>query len=129
MSKIKLTTCEKRALALCESIKSNGHGSIEIEWKRSAMWGSNPVITHRGEKCCNVSGCGYDKQSTALADVLRFLFPIDSPSYNAVWTTGGAGESSTMKALALHGWEMRKVVDSKSFDAYELKAQAVAVPA
>ncbi len=118
--KTKLTTCEKRAESFCRSLIQNAGGTVQIEWKRSQMWGHNPVILHRGEKCCNVGGCGYDKQSTALADVLRFLFPIGSAPYNEVWATGGCGESATMRTLAKHGWTMRKVANSSTFDGYEL---------
>lgn len=124
--KTKLTTCERRAESFCREIIHSGGGTVQIEWKRSAMWGHNPVILHRGGKCCNVGGCGYDKQSTALADVLRFLFPIDSAPYMEVWGKGGVGESSVMDCLGSHGWEMRKVASSSTFDAYELKLKVAA---
>lgn len=123
--KTKLTTCERRAESFCRSIIHNGGGTVQIEWKRSRMWGSNPVISYHGGKCCNVSGCGYDKQSTALADVLRFIFPIDSAPYMDLWTKGGVGESAVMDTMAKHGWKMRKVASSSSFDAYELTLPAM----
>ena len=124
--KTKLTTCERRAESFCRNLVHNGCGTVQIEWKRSRMWGHNPVISHHGEKCCNISGCGYDKQSAALADVLRFLFPIGSDAYNAVHATSGCGDSSTTAKLAQHGWNMRKVASSSTFDAYELTLAAMA---
>lgn len=117
----KLTITEKRALRFCEALREYKGGCINVEWKRSAMWGSNPVIEAYGGKCTNISGCGYDKLSSALAQCLRFLFPIGSIAYNEVWQTGGAGESSTCAALAKYGWLLSKVGSGKSFDCYELK--------
>lgn len=123
--KTKLTTCEKRALALCDSIARFGSGTVQIEWKRSKMWGHNPVILHHGQKCCNIGGCGYDKQSAALADVLRFLFPIGSDAYNEVHGSSGCGAQTVESRLKKHGWNMRKVASSSTFDAYELTLAAM----
>ena len=52
---------------------------ISIEWKKSRTWGSNPhaeaTIQHKDgsysygfAKC---SGCGYDKESTVIADIFN----------------------------------------------------------
>lgn len=117
---MKLTTTEKRAKAFCESlIKFNG-GNIGIEWKRSAMYGMNPVIEYQGGKCTNVSGCGYDKESAALASVLCYLFPIDSEPFLRVARGQGAGLSSIVTRLEENGWKLEKTASGKTFDAYEL---------
>lgn len=67
---------------------------ISIEWKRSQMWGSNPraeawatfkdkngntnsVYVQSG----SIGGCGYDKQSTAVADCLNQIKQVLKPLY------------------------------------------------
>lgn len=53
---------------------------INVEWKKSYMWGSNPRAEARVEykdNSCNyfdsgsIGGCGYDKLSTAIANSLN----------------------------------------------------------
>lgn len=53
---------------------------INVEYKRSAMWGMNPRAEARVEMAdgtCqhfesgSIGGCGYDKQSTAVANVMN----------------------------------------------------------
>lgn len=62
--------------------------TINIEWTKSATWGANP----RGEgwvrfklpegmhserkECAGVTGCGFDKLSTAVANVLNQFAPL-----------------------------------------------------
>lgn len=120
----KLTLTERRAKAFCAQLNANDGGNINVEWKRSHVWGYNPSITSYEGKCTNVSGCGYDKLSTALAVCLRFLFPEESEAHHAIWRTGGAGESSTRDALAAHGWTLEKTASGSTFDAYKLSRKA-----
>ena len=50
---------------------------IIIEWKKSKKWGRNPkAYTNFGFKGATVSGCGYDKRSTALAKGLNSHLPL-----------------------------------------------------
>lgn len=116
----KLTTCETRAKSFCESLATYGGGDFGVEWKRSAMWGSNPVIAHRGGKCTNISGCGYDKLSAALASVLCFLFTYGSDEFNAVAALGGCGVSSVQSTLESHGWKLDRTATSSTFDGFRL---------
>lgn len=116
---MKLCKSEKNALAFCENLKRFG-GSVDIDWVKSNSYGNNPVIRYHGEKCCQVSGCGYDKESTALANVLRFLFVIDSEEYFKVWNTGGAGVNSVISQLLKYGYELRCVARGKTWDSYVL---------
>lgn len=58
--------------------------TISIEWKRNRIWGLNPKATLYGSNRINgksIGGCGYDRKSTAFADVanqelslLKFLY-------------------------------------------------------
>ena len=54
--------------------------TINIEWKRSQMWGSNPNCTaevsfqdgtFERSPVYKASGCGYDKESTVIAEVFN----------------------------------------------------------
>lgn len=47
---------------------------IVVQWKKSTTWGHNPHCeVHDGEKCYTgtASGCGYDKESSAMAEALN----------------------------------------------------------
>lgn len=47
---------------------------ISVEWKRSRTWGANPTADIRtvdGWFSGHASGCGYDKQSAAVAEALN----------------------------------------------------------
>ena len=117
-----MTTTEKRANALCESIRRNDGGSVTVEWIKSATWGSNPRIMHDGEKCTNISGCGYCKHSAALASALCYLGTTEEER-RSIARTLGAGVSSVRDALASLGWKLECVASGKSFDAYLLTAE------
>lgn len=120
---MKMTITEKRAKALCEAIKhaiSNG-GSypITIDWIKSSTWGQNPRIMHNGKKATNVSGCGYCKHSTALAQALRFLGDNEATMHN-IWSKGGCGVSAVTSALLEAGYFLEAVASGKSFDCYKI---------
>lgn len=57
--------------------------SVSVEWKRNSYWGNNPVATVWAdiETTGRASGCGYDKESAAIAEafnknlaILRILY-------------------------------------------------------
>ncbi len=67
---------------------------ISVEWKRSAIWGANPkaecwaqFINAKGEQDSvyvvsgSIGGCGYDKLSTAVAEVLNQVNAVLKPLY------------------------------------------------
>jgi hypothetical protein len=67
---------------------------VSVEWKRSQMWGSNPTaeawcsyVDENGNrnshyaKSGSIGGCGYDKLSTAVADVLNQFNEVLKPLY------------------------------------------------
>ena len=116
----KMTTVEQRAKSHCERLKAHNGGTIVIEWRKSAVWGSNPVIKNgSGEKICSVSGCGYCKHSTALANALQFMGETEEQR-NAIARTGGAGVSSVVSALKECGWNLEAKSGSKTIDLHEL---------
>jgi hypothetical protein len=69
---------------------------ITIEWVRSQTWGHNPTVyTNTGYTHKGISGCGYDKQSTAtgyaLSDnlsILKLLYQKKEEELNKVISSG-----------------------------------------
>lgn len=56
---------------------------ISVEWKKSATWGSNPHVklsAYSSNNCdtaeSTASGCGYDKESQAIAEALNAIYGI-----------------------------------------------------
>ena len=118
---MKLTKTEENAKLLCTWIKSGNRNGIVIEWRKSHTWGMNPHISLGDEReCVRVSGCGYCKESTALAHCLCWLFELDTGAHNEVSRTAGAGVSSVAEALARHGWKLEAVADGKNSRAYSV---------
>ncbi len=113
------TILEKRAAAFCADLARYGNAAITVEWRRSAAWGHNPAVTHNGEKLAGASGCGYCKESAALAECLRWLGATEDDR-RLVSSAHGCGVETVIKRLAGIGWQMRRVASGKTFDAYEL---------
>ncbi len=120
MTKTKLTTVEKRAQSYCQNVNRWGNADFGVEWKKSRMWGHNPVIESNEGKMCSISGCGYCKLSSALAYVLCFLFPVESDAFNEVQRTAGAGEGSVREALKRNGWILERTATGNHFDGFRL---------
>lgn len=120
----KLTTTEKRAVALCDSIRQStrdgGNYPVTVEWIESRTWGSNPRIMHHGGKCTNVSGCGYCKHSTALAEALRWLGETEDARH-AIGRKAGVGVRAVVDELQAQGWILESAASGKSFDAYTIR--------
>lgn len=115
----RLTKTEQRAVELCEQIRQGYRTYVTIEWRKSRTWGSNPHIDFGGD-CVSVSGCGYCKESTALAEALRFLG--GSPeAVSAIWQTGGAGVFSVASALKSLGWHLEKITGTTTTDTYRIE--------
>ena len=54
--------------------------NVSVEWKKSRMWGNNPqaeaTVCYTDHSCntfksSSIGGCGYDKESTAIAEALN----------------------------------------------------------
>lgn len=126
---------------------------ITIEWKKSRTWGSNPHLEARIEHwdgsfsyaTATASGCGYDKESTVIADVFnQFLkyklhklpvenvanwgpgnpakephLPYGIHNYNGHWSYGGGIGTNCYYAICeAIGGKFENVASGKTFDAY-----------
>ena len=112
---------EENAKLLCEWIRNGLRKGIIIEWRKSSTWGMNPHISLGDEReCVRVSGCGYCKESTALAHCLCWLFDLDTEAHKDVSSTAGAGVSSVADELAKHGWKLEAIAEGKNIRAYSV---------
>ena len=128
---------------------------ISIEWKKSKMWGSNPsaecVYSYRdisGELRTNrvfsgsIGGCGYDKQSTSVAnclnqinEILKMLYTIKNDNidkdnrdifgYGSGYgltpsIEGGVGVSCYPSIFEKIGYEFKTIASGKTFDVYTI---------
>jgi len=110
-----------------------------IEWKKSRTWGSNPHLEARIEHwdgtysyaTATASGCGYDKESTVIADIFnQFLkYKLYQPLvpelpygiYISQWRhySGGIGTDCYYKIAEAIGGKFEHIASGKTFDAYE----------
>ena len=115
----KLTQTEARAQSDMTAAIKYGSLYFRIEWVKSRAWGYNPKIYTTGGSAVNISGCGYCKESAALADYLRFLGTTEEEQ-RKIWGKSGAGFGSVAKALAIIGWKLDHVYNGKPEDAYQI---------
>ena len=114
--------------------------NISVEWKKSRTWGANPTATVYGSGSYSTgyaSGCGYDKESAAIAsafndnpEIMRILyehaekggaFPYGVTSWAGVPSfDGGCGVSVFYNIFDACGYTFRCVAGGKMFNAYTI---------
>lgn len=120
--------------------------NISVEWKKSQTWGANPTATAKinyTDGSCGyfdgkASGCGYDKESAAIATALNcshsvqkllFVCSENDPDnkiygyYNAnrgyfPYISGGVGVSCYNSVFNLCGYKFEQTNSGKTFDCY-----------
>lgn len=121
------------------------HIRMSIEWRKSPTWGCNPhltgsVVTTDGEchydKDVTCSGCGYDKESTVMAEFLNAYlqgmlwrkrnFRTRKPPYGVRYQKGwmpyfegGVGADCTVSVLKWLGFKLTSSSHGKTWDFYE----------
>lgn len=118
---------------------------ITVEWKKSRTWGNNPYVTIRtndGVFYGSASGCGYDKESAAIAEalnqsasVMKMLYDkkeICSEKSNHKYLgygsgygvlpyfEGGVGVNSHRSVFNNCGYTWETVSSGKTFDVYRI---------
>lgn len=99
--KTKLTRMEARAKAWCDRVKESPIGepsTFAVEWRKSRTWGRIAVIETNDGKAAEASGCGYNKESAALAQFLEYLGETEDERH-AIAHNAGAGFASVARAL------------------------------
>jgi hypothetical protein len=81
---------ELNKITSVNNAKDVKHVKIVVEWKKSAMWGNNPTaeiwVTYKDSTSDfftsgSIGGCGYDKESTAIAKALNQCNGLLKPMY------------------------------------------------
>lgn len=123
-----------------EEVEAPAAVSIVVEWHASRMWGKNPrarVAAERVATYGSASGCGYDKESAAIAsalnqnpETLKILYDHAEaggtfPYGVDVWTglpsfAGGCGVSCFYSIFEACGYTFREVASGEMFDVYEI---------
>lgn len=136
----KYTAKRLEALALAESYKLPEAVNISVEFVRSRTWGHNPQATVTAEQrrtFGTASGCGYDKESSAIAsamnenpEIMRILydhaesgegFPYSVLTFAGLpFFDGGCGVSCFRSVFEACGYEWRQVGNGKTFNAYAI---------
>ena len=123
---------------------------ISVEWKKSRTWGANPTAkvrawtgSHSTETGTETaSGCGYDKESAAIANALNSCPSIMSALYEVAeqigarkeeyrekigygsgysvlpYFEGGVGVSCYYQIFESIGYTMRHTASGETFDVY-----------
>lgn len=71
-----------------EAVELSPFIEICVDWKDSRTWGANPLAEVRTSKnvfeSSRITGCGYDKRSTATADALNKSSQIKAALFNVL---------------------------------------------
>ncbi len=148
----------ERKIKQIESVNNVGEllsCKISVEWKNSRMWGANPkaelwaqFINAKGEHDSvyvvsgSIGGCGYDKLSTAVAEVLNQVNAVLKPLYQLKDQNptakngellgygsgygilpsfeGGVGVSCYPRIFEKIGYSFNTVASGKTFDVFSI---------
>lgn len=122
---------------------------ISVEWKKNSTWGANPraevTVIHENNtldvfESGSISGCGYDKESTAIAKalnqstaVLKLLYSLKNKNIDKknedIFHYGiggsetprfssGVGTDCYYRVFENLGFKMEKVASGNTFDAW-----------
>lgn len=120
--------------------------TISIEWKKSSTWGNCPRAeikvqymdgTWEGCEGYYASGCGYDKESTVVAEACNDFFKYllwnreDMDNSKAPygirldydWSPyfeGGVGVSCYSRIFEFLGGEFKRIATGKTYDVYKI---------
>ena len=125
--------------------------TINVEWKANRTWGSNPraetFVSGIGYvKSGSIGGCGYDKQSTAVAKVLNQIQGLEKMmllkaekrgkkslreffgygcGYNfKPYFEGNVGVSCYNTIFNKIGFEFKQTVNTKNFDVFTIQPKS-----
>ena len=121
---------------------------ISVEWKNSRAWGSNPhveISAYSSNGCdtakATASGCGYDKESQAIAEALNSINgvrklliekldyinekkPYGINQYNIIPAfSGGVGTDCFTSFFKDIGWKVTEM-HGKTYDSYVIVKEA-----
>lgn len=140
-----LSELDNKLTTICNS-DNLINATLTIEFKKSTTWGWNPTcdIRIKSDSSYNyynsgsISGCGYDKESTAFADAINqsdsfkklllknrhklrknktYGYSINS---HFIGLSGGVGVSCYYGVLSVCGYELKEVTSTKTVTVYTI---------
>ena len=128
-------------VAAAEAVELPDGVSISVEWKKSRTWSANPHATVYAAFSVTkgrASGCGYDKQSAAIAaafnanpEVMAIIYAAVeagvkpgysvSDSVGLPFFDGGCGVSCFYTVFENCGYQFKKTADGRTFDCYSIE--------
>lgn len=121
----RLSKLEQAARDFCERLPEyrRDHAvPFRVIWTKSRTWGHCPSVETLGEeRLAYVSGCGFDKLSAALSQVLRFLPGLSVDGRQGIERANSAGFPALESACARAGWELRQVYSGKAEDGFTIR--------
>ena len=125
-------------LAAAEAVELPDGVSITVEWKKSRTWNATPHATVYAANTTTTgraSGCGYDKQSAAIAsafnanpEVMAIIYTTIeagvepgysvSDSVGLPFFDGGCGVECFYKVFENCGYQFKRTAGGRSFDCY-----------
>jgi hypothetical protein len=112
--------------------------SVSVEWISNRTWGANPKATIRVGfdtfKSSSISGCGYDKESTAIADAfnqsekLRGILYKNRDKISGKYgydkklftLSGGVGSDCFWMIFKACGYDVKHVACGKMYDVWNI---------
>ena len=130
-------------IAAAEAAPDVISAGINVEWKKSATWGYCPTAEIAAEKrrtWGHASGCGYDKESAAIAsaansnpEIMRILykhaenggaFPYSVHTWAGLPSfDGGCGVSCFYNVFDACGYTWEDIAHGKTYDVYRLEVK------
>jgi hypothetical protein len=138
---------QQTKLVFSENLQPIDSITITVDWKKSQMWGMNPnaecFISGLGTlKSGSVSGCGYDKLSTAVSNILnqipqflQLMYIVKNKNYKksnreclgygsgyGILPTfeGGVGVGCYDRIFTNIGYKFETVSSGKTFDVFRI---------
>lgn len=131
-------------VAAAEAVELPDGVSISVEWKKSRLWGANPHATVYAAFTVtedSASGCGYDKESAAIASAFNDNPEVMAIIYTAVeagvkpgysvsdsvglpYFDGGCGVSCFYTVFENCGYQFKRIPGGRSFDCYLIERRA-----
>lgn len=121
----RLSKLEQAARDFCERLPEYERGyavPFRVVWVKSRTWGNCPSVETMGEtRLAYVNGCGFDKLSAALSQVLRFLPGLSGDERRGIERANSAGFPALVSACARAGWELTQVYSGKAEDGFTIR--------
>lgn len=97
-----------KKMEIAENAEELEYIRINVDWVRNRTWGSNPKVelwTNRGYYTGSASGCGYDKESSAVAEALNQSAEVKKALYTlAEKMLQEVGETAHISEYAHTSW-------------------------